>query len=388
MSEIKVNSIKGVGASAAAITVNNTDGTCTANITNNLSNRRLTINGAMTISQRGTSFTTPTNDYTLDRFSYGSNIDTGRVGVTQESITDLAGFTKAAKINCSTAETGIPSKSGSKFAAFRHFIEAQDLQQLAYGTSSAKKITLSFYVKSNITGTFCVSIYKPDQTARNVSLGYTISSANTWEKKTLIFPADTGGGGIDNNNDKGLQFYWILARQQGYAGSVSTTWGDNTDARFANLCTATIFENTNDHIFITGVQLEVGSVATDFEHRSFGDEFLRCARYYYKLSAGGGGSLVHTNVLQYYSSSSFFGCVLNLPVVMRAKPTAGLDGTASPWTASGSYNGSFTTLNLNRNSVQTLGTNGTSTSSSNGSAGNATNITLIGDAFLYADAEL
>ena len=135
-------------------------------------------------------------------------------------------------------------------------------------------------------------------------------------------------------------------------------------------------------------QLEVGSVATDFEHRSFGDEFLRCARYYYKLSAGGGGSLVHTNVLQYYSSNSFFGCVLNLPVVMRAKPTAGLDGTASPWTASGSYNGSFTTLNLNRNSVQTLGTNGTSTSSSNGSAGNATNITLIGDAFLYADAEL
>jgi len=318
MSEIKVNSIKGVGASAAAITVNNTDGTCTANITNNLSNRRLTINGAMTISQRGTSFTTPTNDYTLDRFSYFSNIDTGRVGVTQESVTDLTGFTKAAKINCTTAETGVPAKAGSKFAAFRYFTEAQDLQHLAYGTSGAKTITLSFYVKSNITGTFCVSIYKNDQTARNVSLGYTISSANTWEKKTLTYPADTGGGGIDNNNGQGLQIYFVLARQQGYQGTASTTWANNTDARFANLCTATIFENTNDHIMFTGVQLEVGSVATDFEHRSFAQELALCQRYYQVLMEG---SVAYFGCTAYQYSGTLGITQFQLTTEMRVTPT-------------------------------------------------------------------
>ena len=324
MSEIKVNSIKGVGASTAAITVNNTDGTCTANITNNLSNKNLIINGAMQVAQRGTSFTTVATDtYTLDRMRYHENIDSGVVTITQESITDLPSFTKAIKINCTTAETGVPAKAGSKFVALTHFIEAQDCQQLAYGTSSAKQITLSFYVKSNITGTFCVSIYKPDQTARNVSLGYTISSANTWEKKTLTFPADTGGGGIDNDNGSGLEFYFVLARQQGYQGTASTTWGNNTDARFANLCTATIFENTNDHIMFTGLQLEVGSVATDFEHRSFGAELYLCQRYFETIT------FQHYGFHGYANSGSSFDCPVFWTVEKRVAPTVTLPTTGT-----------------------------------------------------------
>ena len=324
MSEIKVNSIKGVAASSAAITVNNTDGTCTANITNNLSNKNLIINGAMQVAQRGTSFTTVATDtYTLDRMRYHENIDSGVVTITQESITDLPSFTKAIKINCTTAETGVPAKAGSKFVALTHFIEAQDCQQLAYGTSSAKQITLSFYVKSNITGTFCVSIYKPDQTARNVSLGYTISSANTWEKKTLTFPADTGGGGIDNDNGSGLQFYFVLARQQGYQGTASTTWGNNTDARFANLCTATIFENTNDHIMFTGLQLEVGSVATDFEHRSFGAELYLCQRYFETIT------FQHYGFHGYANSGSSFDCPVFWTVEKRVAPTVTLPTTGT-----------------------------------------------------------
>ena len=324
MSEIKVNSIKGVAASTAAITVNNTDGTCTANITNNLSNKNLIINGAMQVAQRGTSFTTVATDtYTLDRMRYHENIDSGVVTITQESITDLPSFTKAIKINCTTAETGVPAKAGSKFVALTHFIEAQDCQQLAYGTSSAKQITLSFYVKSNITGTFCVSIYKPDQTARNVSLGYTISSANTWEKKTLTFPADTGGGGIDNDNGSGLEFYFVLARQQGYQGTASTTWGNNTDARFANLCTATIFENTNDHIMFTGLQLEVGSVATDFEHRSFGAELYLCQRYFETIT------FQHYGFHGYANSGSSFDCPVFWTVEKRVAPTVTLPTTGT-----------------------------------------------------------
>ena len=315
MSEIKVNSIKGVAASSAAISINNTDGTCTANITNNLSNRNLIINGAMQVAQRGTSFTSLGAAYTLDRFRYTENIDTGVVTVSQESITDLTGFSKALKINCTTAETGIPAKSGSKFAALNHHIEAQNLQQLGYGSSGAKTITLSFYVKSNITGTFCVSIYKPDQTDRIISLGYTINSANTWERKTLTYVGDTGGGGIDDNNGQGLSLYWIVARQQGYAGTAATTWADNLDARFADPCTATIFENTNDHIMFTGVQLEVGH-ATDFEHRSYADELKRCERYF-EICAGGSVEYIST-------TGSYLEDVVQHRTVKRATPTVAI----------------------------------------------------------------
>mgnify|MGYP001212947497 CR=1 FL=1 len=327
MSEIRVTNVIGEDGSSP---VNFTQGinmsgivTATAFIPSHgqLSHRNLIINGAMNVSQRGTSFTSLGTAYTVDRFRYTENIDTGVVTVTQESITDLPGFTKAAKINCTTAEAGVPSKSGSKFAAFNTKLEGQDLQQLAYGTSSAKQITLSFYVKSNVTGTFCVSLYKGDQTARNVSLGYTINSANTWEKKTLTFPADTGGGGIDNDNGSGLEIYWVVARQQGYQGTASTTWGNNTDARFANLCTATIFENTNDHIMFTGIQLEVGAVATPFEHKKFSEELARCQRYCFRLGGSIGGNAdvytclcfgIHSNATQYKGH-------VQHPVPMRSK---------------------------------------------------------------------
>ena len=333
MSTLKVDAIRHNSATSDAITTHS-DGTASAKIIDvgggQLSNRNIIINGAMNVSQRGTSFASLGTGYTVDRFRYTENIDTGVVTVTQESITDLPGFTKAAKINCTTAEAGVPSKAGSKFAAFNTKLEGQDLQQLAYGTSSAKQITLSFYVKSNVTGTFCVSLYKPDQTDRNVSLGYTISSANTWEKKTLTYPADTGGGGIDNDNGSGLEIYWVVARQQGYQGAASTTWGNNTDARFANLCTATIFENTNDHIMFTGVQLEVGDTATSFEHRSYGEELSRCQRY----------CQVYVNprlrgVLGSGSSSDFNRMGMTLLNTLRTDPSATWSGTQSVYGGSG-----------------------------------------------------
>ena len=401
MSEIKVNSIKGVNSTDAAITINNSDGTCTANITNNLSNRNLIINGAMQVAQRGTSSTEPSNTYTLDRFKYFRNIDTGEVTVSQESVTDLTGFTKAAKINCTTAETGVPAKAGSKYAGFSTNLEAQNLQQLAYGTSGAKQITLSFYVKSNITGTFCVSIYKGDQTARVVSLGYTINSANTWERKTLTFPADTGGGGIDNNNGSGLQFFWILARQQGYQGTASTTWADNADSRFANLCTATIFENTNDHIFITGVQLEVGSVATDFEHRSYADELRRCQRYLYTAYQGSSYSYITGPNDQaigagWAYSSSEVDLVLHFPVQLRDTPTvtqanAGYSivvkrPSGDRYIDSGGWNGQ---LNPGRHSTRIYATTGSSRLSGSLTEGTTYFIYLnSGSPYLRFDAEL
>ena len=133
MSEIKVNSIKGVGASAAAITVNNTDGTCTANITNNLSNRNKVINGAMICSQRGSSFTS--DGYILDRFKRSQSSD-GAFTVTQ-STTSPDGFAKSLKVDVTTADTSL---AAGQYAQIIQKIEAQNLQPLGYGTSGAKTI--------------------------------------------------------------------------------------------------------------------------------------------------------------------------------------------------------------------------------------------------------
>ena len=158
MSELKVNSIKGVAASNAAITINNTDGTCTANITNNLSNRRLTINGAMQVCQRGdqTGISTAANNYVVDRFSIYENGGVVVSGLHQDSGTDLPEFPKCLRVDCTTASTytnGHELKIGYEF-------EGQDLQLLQYGSSSNKKLTLSFYVRSNKAATYAVWFYR------------------------------------------------------------------------------------------------------------------------------------------------------------------------------------------------------------------------------------
>ena len=272
----------------------------------------------MEVAQRGTSFAAPADGYTLDRWSVYENLSTGQFAVTQEAVTDLVGHTKAVKINCTTAEAGVPSASGTQYATYIQQIEAQNLSHIGNGTSAAKTLSFSFYVKSNVTGTFCVSFYKPDNTTRLLSLPYTINSANTWEQKTLLLPADTTGGGINTDTGQGLGVYFILARKTGYSGTTSTSWINYTDSGWANTCTASIFENVNDHIFITGCQLEVGSTATDFEHRFFGEELLLCQRYYQVLVKGPNkyfvGTACNYNTNQLYLPLQFV-------VQMRAAPT-------------------------------------------------------------------
>ena len=296
----------GIEASGIGITCANINGTQIGG------RRNIIINGAMQVAQRGTSFAAPADGYTLDRWSVYENLGTGQVEVTQEAVTDLIGFTKAAKINTTTAESGVPSASGTQYATYINSIEAQDLQHIGNGTSAAKPLIFSFYVKSNVTGTFCVSFYKQDNTTRLLSLPYTINSANTWERKILSIPADTSGGGINNDNGLGLGIYFILARKSGYSGTVSTSWINYTDSGWANTCTATIFENVNDHIMFTGCQLEVGSQATDFEHRTFGDELALCQRYFQVLKAGMG-----------VGSGSNMSIIVPLFCPMRATPSLG-----------------------------------------------------------------
>ena len=326
MSEIKVNSIKGVGASTAAITVNNTDGTCTASITNNLSNRNKVINGAMICSQRGTQVTgsTASGYKTVDRFRI-SHTSLGTFTFDQDTNAPN-GFSNSLKLTCTTADA---SPAASDQLVIQYRIEAQNLQDLAYGTSAAKKLVLSFYVKSNKTGNASVNVLQSDNSSKMVGFQYTISAANTWERKTISIPADTSGV-INNDNGYGLQIEWFLNSGSNFTGGshqATYTAIDNTNRNVSNLG---IGGSTSDNFAITGVQLEVdqtgSGVATDFEHRSFAEELRLCYRYYYHT----GGDSTDTT---YYDDGGCLGmaesttkavCGVRHPVEMRSTPTVTL----------------------------------------------------------------
>ena len=216
MSEIKVNSIKGVGASTAAITVNNTDGTCTANITNNLSNRNKVINGGMVVKQRADLTMTTTSTYSLDRFrgAVGSSFNWSSATITQ-STTSPDGFGKSLKVDIASTNT----PTGSQNGLIQTKIEGQDLQDLAYGTSSAKQCILSFYVRSNKTGTYCVQIANTGNT-KYVLFEYTINSADTWERKSVTFSGNTAN---TLNNDIAICFEINFHLATGSSDHVSAT---------------------------------------------------------------------------------------------------------------------------------------------------------------------
>ena len=285
--------------------------------------RNILINGAMQVAQRGTSFTSiggTAGVYSLDRMRYGFTMNSGRLTITQSTDTPN-GFANSLKVDITTAESSLNAASG---AALSQFLEGQDVQQFKKGTSDAEQYTLSFHVKSNITGTYIVELFDNDNT-RQVSKSYTIDSANTWEKKTITFPADTTGT-FDDDNDKSLFVQWFLASGTNTAGSsatLNTSWASSTDANRA-VGQANLFSSTDNEWYITGVQLEVGSTETPFEHRSFGEEEALCMRYYQRVIDG---SLSITNNaaqtmvnMAAYSASSVFG-VMPLTVRMRDQPT-------------------------------------------------------------------
>ena len=286
MSEIKVNSIKGVGASAAAITVNNSDGTCTANITNNLSNKRLTINGDMKIAQRGTSSTS--DGYaTVDRFraNIGGNDEnpTQSQGTVASNVTPYTlGFRKSFKFTNGNQTSGAGS---SDRVTILHRIEAQDIANSGWNyTSSSSFITLSFWVKSSVAQNFFGFLRTIDGTSQLYPFETGSLTADTWTKITKTIPGNSNLQ-FDDDNDLGLDIEWDIFRGTDTTGSITlNAWGAyNSSVRTPDQ-TSTWY-TTNDATFeITGVQLEVSDHATDFEHRSFGEELAMCKRYFELLT--------------------------------------------------------------------------------------------------------
>lgn len=282
-----------------------------------LGNRNLIINGAMQVAQRGTSATTFAYG-TVDRFK-PSEGSTSSLAITQTQDTNApSGFSNSLKITVTTAET----MSGSKQLAVFHAIEAQNLQQLGYGTSDAKSVTVSFWVKSSVTGAYCLSLYENDDN-RNIGATYTINSANTWEYKTITFPPDTVGV-IDNNNGGGLETYFFLSVGPDRKTTNNTSWATWSAARFGYGQVADVAGTTNATWQITGVQLEVGDTATPFEHRSYGDELAKCQRYTFVVKGDDNDA---TGFVGYSETTSAVRFGVRYPVAMRASPSFTLSGS-------------------------------------------------------------
>ena len=333
MSEIKVNSIKGVGASAAAITVNNTDGTCTANITNNLSNRNVVINGAMLINQRASSYTATGEEYLLDRFNHrtgsGFTFDT----TTTQDTSTPDGFSKSLKITPDSTQT----PTGSHNGVIATLLEADNLIGFASGTSSAKKFVLSFYAKSasqNNNHNYSVQLSKlaSSGTYYYVTKAFTVTS--TWQRFTIPFVADTSNN-ITTGSGEGLRILWHLAAGSDDIGSEVSTW-TNGNVNKAVTGQSNFMDNTSNEFYLTGVQLEASDsdVATDFEHRSFGDELKKCQRYCY---VDKGSEDYHAVAQGHYNGTTTAVIMLYTPVCMRVAPT--VSTPVGTWITSGDAGG-------------------------------------------------
>ena len=281
--------------------------------------RNLIINGAMDIAQRGTSVTGVTTS------TYGAcdrwKIMEGSVAVlTLSQDTDAPDeFENCLKIVPTTADSSV---SSSDYSVLNQTIEATNVKGAASGTSSSRPFSLSFWVKSNVTGTYCVELYVNSST--NVSAQYTINQAGVWEYKTVDYPPSQNAFGSANLS---VQF-WLLAGSN-YSGgsSIKSTWssGDNTRA----VDQVNVLSSTSNYFQITGVQLEVGKVATPFEHRSYGEELALCQRYFEKWS---GNKAMHP---QYSSEAAgAYAAARELwndfKVEKRANPSVTVTGTHSP----------------------------------------------------------
>jgi hypothetical protein len=247
---------------------------------NSLGVRNLIINGNMQIAQRGTSSAgiTTTGYYTIDRWSTSYANSSATWTNSQDSdVPTGQGFANSFKILCTTSSavgTNERLMVGQRF-------EGQMLQHLKKGTANAESLTLSFWVKSNKTGTYIANLFDTDN-SRSISKAYTINTANTWEKKTLTFDGDTTGA-LDNDNAQSFVLWLALAVGTfETSGTLQTSWGSNvaTD-RFVGQ--VNLGDTISNYINITGVQLEVGTEATPFEHRPYDMELARCQRYYEQI---------------------------------------------------------------------------------------------------------
>jgi len=286
-----------------------------------LSNRNFVINGGMNVAQRATSaaVTTSSGYFTVDRFRTTATSDTaGRLTQSQATITDSPGFANAIKLDCTTADTSI---AAGEILVLATRFEGQNLQSLAKGTSSAKAVTVSFYAKGTAKKYMC-ELTDQDNT-RSIRQQFTVSSS--WQRFSIVFPGDTTGAFDDDNALSSILGFWLHAGSTYSGGSyTANTWASTvTNTRASGI--DSFFSSTDNELFITGIQMEIGDVATAFEHRSFGDELAACQRYYQKSYidgvAVGTVTQVGCNMDPVPTSGNTWRYTHNFTSHMRATPT-------------------------------------------------------------------
>ena len=292
------------------------------------------INGAMQVNVRGTnhqtagSFNPVTSSiYTLDRWKVlnHNSFDTDSAKVVQDNTAPTSeGFSKSIMMNIGNTET----PSSTQVCGFQQMIEAQNLQSLAYGTSSAKTMTLSFWVFSNKTGTYCVQITQDDP-SKFVLYEYTISSSNTWEKKTITIAGNTADA-INNDNGIGFKVNWILCCGSARHNAATSSWTSGANP-YATSNQVNLWDHPDNYFKMTGCQLQTGSTATDFVHEDIGTTLRKCQRYFYMACGpdGGGYETIGTGMI-YYSGTGYAN--VYFPVTMRTQPSiVALSGTSGAY---------------------------------------------------------
>jgi len=298
---------------------------------NNINFRNSIINGDMSVSQRSTSvsgITSGNGAYnTIDRYSiYMATAGT----FTQSQSTDVPsgqGFSSSLKMDCTTANSSL---SAGSYLHTQHAIEAQNLQYLKFGTSSAESLTLSFWVKSSKTGTYIVEFHHNDAD-KTISKSYTIDTASTWEKKIITIDGNTADI-INNDNGIGISiWHWLVAGTNFTSGTLHSTWTTRVSANDA-VGQVNLADSTSNEWYVTGVQLEVGETASDFEFLPVDVNLQRCKRYLfitddkYYLNGQGGTNTSIANLVHVHQPE------------LRAAPTV---------TRSTLTNGSFTSQSTN-----------------------------------------
>ena len=287
-----------------------------------LSNRNLIINGAMQVAQRGTS-STGVNYKTVDRFRFNQNT-MDELAFTQSQDTDgPESFTKSYKVTVDTPESALIL---TEWLYMRYTMEGQDAQTFQFGTSAARKTTMSFWVKSSIVGDYAVMFFNDQGSARAQTLTYTINTANTWEYKTIVFDGDTTQN-FSNSSAAGPDFYFTLSAGPDRKTTDGSSWINYTANASAYGQTADVATVSGATWQITGVQLEVGDTATPFEHRSYGDELARCQRYYYQRD----WTAQYQAILVpcWASGANALQGTFYPPVTMRADPTCSHNGVGN-----------------------------------------------------------
>ena len=327
MSTLRVNTLQNTSTTDGGISINNSghvtvDGVAMPSA-GPLSNRNLIINGAMQVAQRGTSVTGVSNGsndgyQTLDRFALNFSFSpSGACTISQDTdVPSNEGFSNSYKLDVTTANTSIGS---TQRILVEYKIEAQDVRNSGWNyTSASSDITLSFWAKSSKAGTYCLTARANDTGHKYYVFEYTLA-ANTWKKITHSIPGDSSLV-FNNDTGNGLELQWTLAVGADKDNATANQWNATSSANAATSNQVNFFDSTDNNFWLTGVQLEVGSVATPFEHRSYGDELARCQRYFRRYCEGSSYKMSPCVFIGNTSTIAYGN--MNLVPSMRAVPSS------------------------------------------------------------------